>query len=102
MLDNVGTINRDSVEQRIISDVRKGTATYGGASYGRGALDSESDAEGFYPYSTDYTVPADTDADGMPDAWETAHGYNPSQPDNNTVTPSGYTALETYLNSFFK
>lgn len=102
VLDNVGTINRDRVEQRIISDVRKGTATYGGASYGRGALDSESDAEGFYPYSTDYTVPADTDADGMPDAWETAHGYNPSQPDNNTVTPSGYTALETYLNSFFK
>ena len=43
----------------------------------------------------------DTDQDGMPDAWETAHGLNPSSAtDRNgtNLSSDGYTNLEVYLN----
>lgn len=41
----------------------------------------------------------DTDADGMPDAWEQAHNLNPSVADNNGDFDSdGYTNLEEYIN----
>lgn len=59
----------------------------------------------YYPYlgmRAGETVPTDTDGDGMPDAWETAHGLNPNDPaDAQTCTLSayaGYTNLEYYLN----
>ncbi|MFO0602204.1 MAG: hypothetical protein U0324_03470 [Polyangiales bacterium] len=49
-------------------------------------------------------APADADADGMPDAWERAHGTNPAAQDHNgtSVGPTvagmtGYTNLEVYL-----
>ena len=99
VLDKAGTINRDAIEQRIVSDVRNGVTTHNGGSKGNGIIDTENDAEGFIAYSTDYTVPADSDGDGMPDAWETAHGLNPQVADNNMVNSDGYTALEVYLNS---
>ena len=41
----------------------------------------------------------DTDTDGMPDAWETAHNLNPNAGDNNGDFDSdGYTNLEEYVN----
>ncbi|MCA9236985.1 MAG: hypothetical protein KDA44_16030 [Planctomycetales bacterium] len=41
----------------------------------------------------------DTDGDGMPDAWEGAHGLNPGAADNNgDFDADGYTNLEEYLN----
>jgi len=50
----------------------------------------------------------DTDRDGMPDAWETAHGLDPKDPaDGNRIVPkgaskddrhAGYTYVEYYLN----
>ena len=41
----------------------------------------------------------DTDNDGMPDAWETAHGLNPAVADNNgDFDGDGYTNLEEYIN----
>lgn len=98
VLEKAGTINRDAIERRIVDDVRNGTTTYGG-SKGNGIIDTENDAEGFIAYSTDYTVPTDSDGDGMPDSWETAHGLNPQVADNNMVNSDGYTALEVYLNS---
>jgi hypothetical protein len=49
-------------------------------------------------------APVDTDADGMPDDWERAHGTNPAAQDHNgtSVGPtvagmSGYNNLEVYL-----
>ncbi len=101
IVDKVGTINRDAVEQRIISDLQNGTATYTGSVSGlKGIIDLETDAEGFYAYTTDYTVPADTDGDGMPDEWETAHELDPyNAEDRNTICEDGYTALEVYLNT---
>ncbi len=95
-----GTINRDAVETRVADDARLGRATYGGKTKGKtsGILDTEADAEGFFAYEA-ATPPVDSDGDGMPDAWETAVGLNPSAPDNNRLNADGYTAIEVYLNS---
>ncbi len=99
VVDHAGTINRDAVEIRIARETREGTATYAGAAMGNGIIDTETDAEGFFDYSTDYTVPADSDNDGMPDAWETSVGLDPAVADNNRLNSAGYTALEVYLAS---
>jgi hypothetical protein len=43
----------------------------------------------------------DADRDGMPDAWETAHGLNPNNAEDRNKTnlsPDNYTNLEMYLN----
>jgi VCBS repeat-containing protein len=43
--------------------------------------------------------PADSDSDGMPDAWETGNGLNPAVANHNarTLSSAGYTDLEVYL-----
>lgn len=42
----------------------------------------------------------DTDRDGIPDAWELANNLNPNNAaDGMTITASGYTNLEIYLNT---
>ena len=100
VVNNAGTVNRDTVERRIAYETINGTYTYTGPQYNyNGIIDVESDAEGFFDYSTDYTVPTDTDGDGMPDDWETQYGLDPTTEDQNTLNADGYTALEVYLNS---
>lgn len=43
---------------------------------------------------------ADTDGDGMPDAWETENGLNPNdKTDGAKIGKDGYTNLEIYMNS---
>jgi hypothetical protein len=43
--------------------------------------------------------PADADNDGMADAWETSRGLDPTYGnDHSQVMPSGYTAIEEYVN----
>ncbi len=43
-------------------------------------------------------APIDTDRDGMPDAWEVAHGLDPNSADHNgDFDNDGYTNLEDYL-----
>ncbi len=45
-------------------------------------------------------APADSDQDGIPDAWELAHHLDPKDPaDALKRDPTGYTNLEQYLNS---
>jgi pectate lyase len=45
----------------------------------------------------------DSDRDGIPDAWETAHGLDPRDPaDAERLDSSGYTHLEVYLNRLAK
>lgn len=101
VLNTAGTVNRDAIEKRVVEEARTGENLYGGSTIGdkKGIIDTEADCEGFISYSTDYTVPADTDNDGMPDEWETKHGLNPNVADQNYVNAEGYTALEVYLNS---
>jgi hypothetical protein len=47
---------------------------------------------------TPSSPPQDSDNDGMPDSWESARGLNPNNNDNDTILPSGYTAIEEYIN----
>ena len=44
-------------------------------------------------------IPNDTDGDGMPDAWELAHGLNPNDPTdaNRDDDGDGFTNLQEYL-----
>jgi autotransporter-associated beta strand protein len=44
------------------------------------------------------TVPIDTDADGMPDAWESANGTNLAVNDAMTISANGYANIENYIN----
>jgi pectin methylesterase-like acyl-CoA thioesterase len=102
VLNNAGCSlpNRDTLDQRIVNDVRNGTG-------------SIIDVQGGYPHGTPYTQtvnawptlnsttpPTDTDHDGMPDNWETSHGLNANDAgDRNGYAANGYTNLENYLNS---
>jgi len=58
---------------------------------------------GGWPVYASTAAPADTDNDGMPDAWEIAHGLNANNAaDRNQLHSSGYTMLEMYLNELVK
>ncbi|WP_193747461.1 carbohydrate-binding protein [Cellvibrio sp. OA-2007] len=86
---------RDSVDTRIIEEVRNGTATYGK----NGIIESQQEVGG-WPSLKNGTAPQDSDKDGMPDDWENANGLNPSDAsDRNKKDGVGYTMLEKYLNS---
>jgi hypothetical protein len=87
--------SRDSVDTRIVEEVRSGATTYGD----NGIIDSQEEVGG-YPVLSSDEAPLDTDGDGMPDEWELAHDLDPADSsDRNTVdTKTGYTALEIYLN----
>ncbi|EIN07264.1 pectin lyase-like protein [Punctularia strigosozonata HHB-11173 SS5] len=45
------------------------------------------------------TAPKDTDGDGIPDAYESAHGLNPSVNDAMVIASNGYANIENYVNS---
>ena len=48
------------------------------------------------------TTQADSDSDGMPDEWETAHALNPNDASDASQLArdgGGYTNLENYINS---
>ncbi|MFZ2285485.1 MAG: pectate lyase [Bacteroidales bacterium] len=93
----------DSQDRRIIIETKTGSCTYGD-SYGAGTgiIDSQNSVGG-WPLLKTYNVQPDTDRDGMPDAWETKRGLNPSDPaDRNAIAKSGYTMLEEYINGISK
>ena len=97
VLDHAGCSlpNRDSIDSRIIEEVRTGTATFGN----NGIINNPSEVGG-WPNLASGTAYTDSDHDGMPDSWENAHGLNPNDPDDRNNTDSiGYTMLENFLNS---
>ena len=101
VLAKAGTINRDQIEQRVVDEVRNKTAQYKGTTLNKaGFIDSPDDAEG-WPTYVSATPYADNDHDGMDDTWETAHGFDPNDPDDGprVASAEGYTALEIFLNS---
>lgn len=88
---------RDPIDRRVIEDVRTGTAEFGQ----NGIIQSQTEVGGWVTSDPDRRpAPTDTDADGMPDGWELAHGLDPKNPEDRNLTwGPGYTMLEKYLNS---
>ena len=115
VLAKAGAFPRDTVDRRIVNEVKTGTATGKGTVqyYYSGGVQNPSSmynqtlgiiddpaAVGGYPTYDTYNAIIDNDHDGMDDAWETTNGLNPADSsDRNLLTESGYTVLEVYLNS---
>lgn len=90
---------RDSVDIRIMNEVRTRTTSGTGTSGKPGIIDAPS-AVGGWPLFENCIVADDSDNDGMPDEWETENGLNPNLADDrNIVGQDGYTMLEKYLNN---
>jgi hypothetical protein len=85
---------RDAVDQRIVKEVRTGKVTFG-----NGIITDPSQVGG-WPVLKPAPAPVDADADGMPDAWEKAHGLNPNDASDSSGDKDndGYTNVEEYLN----
>lgn len=83
---------RDAVDSRIVNDVINHTGHF---------IARTSDLADPWPTLNSLPAPADTDHDGMPDAWETANGLNINDAaDRNDYDLNGnYTNLEVYLYS---
>ena len=102
VLNGAGAIlpERDTLDERIVNDVRNRTGrvidVQGG--YPQGTPFSTSQTA--WPVLNSLPAPADTDRDGMTDAYENGNGLNPNDPsDRNNYASNGYTQLENYLNS---
>ncbi len=96
---HAGCLPRDAVSSRTIDEVRTGKGRWG-----------RHDPDGGLMAGLTAGKPAaDTDADGMPDAWEKAHKLDPKNPaDANRIVPpgaspanrhAGCTWIEYYINA---
>jgi pectate lyase len=97
VLDHAGCSlpKRDSIDARIIEEVRQGTATLGN----NGIIDTP-DGGGGWPALRSAKVPQDSDNDGMPDEWEDKFGFDPNNAGDSAKDQDadGYTNIEEYLN----
>lgn len=94
---------RDAVDARYVNEAKNGTATYKGhVTKLAGIIDSQDDVNG-WPTLISKQKLTDTDNDGMPDIWETAHGLNPNDASDAsayTIDKKGYyTNIEVYCNA---
>jgi len=80
---------RDAVDQRLIQDFKQR----------KGRLINSQAEVGGWPALQTLPAPPDSDGDGMPDAWELAHGLDPHNATDGARidAASGYTQLELYL-----
>jgi hypothetical protein len=115
VLAKVGAVfpARDSLDERIVNEVRTGTAKYGKS--GNGIIDSQFDLcpergkcprclRGDYcwlPKLKSAETPQDADSDGMPDTWERQHQLDPADGSDGSkdCDSDGYTNIEEYINS---
>jgi pectate lyase len=88
VLKSAGAFPRDVVSRRTIKETRDRTGDWGT----RVPTDLMA---GLKPASP----PADQDGDGMADSWERKHSLDPTDgTDHKKKMPSGYTAIEDYIN----
>ncbi len=89
LADAGASVSRDAVDLRVIEGVRARTGK---------VINNEQEVGGWPALAPGKAAP-DTDGDGMPDAWETAHDLNPRKADGATLAKdgSGWTNLELYL-----
>ena len=106
--------SRDAIDNRLVEETRSGTATFKGldphniSPYPKpGIIDSQEDLKptdagadwSAWPTLVEGTLSADSDGDGMPDAWENAKGLAPE-----TAAAGGrhlstaYDNIDVYLN----
>ena len=98
------SFKRDTMDQRIIENVKKRTGGF-------------IDVQGGFPHGTAYELtvnawpalkslvaPVDSDKDGMPDDWEKKNGLNPAEAADAAQykISKGYTNIEVYLNGLLK
>lgn len=88
VLECAGAFPRDVVTRTVVEEVVARSGSWGGG--------APADLlDGLVPG----TPPVDADQDGMADEWEQRNGLDPADgSDHATVQPSGYTAIETYIN----
>jgi hypothetical protein len=93
VLADAGAIRprRDAIDERIVGEVQSRTGRI---------IDSPLDVGG-YPRLAAGTLPADSDHDGMPDAWEQARGLDRDDPSDAAADRDGdgYTNIEEYLHT---
>jgi len=95
VLANVGASlpKRDAVDARLVNHVHTRT----------GKMINSQTEVGSWPDLKSAAAPADSDNDGMPDAWETRHGLDPNDASDATkLAPSRYTWIEEYINGLAK
>jgi hypothetical protein len=88
---------RDAVDKRVTDMVRTGKTTTPD-----GVVTDPKQVGGYPKYAFDPAeVPADSDHDGMPDAWEQSNGLNPNDAADGPTDrdDDGYTNVEEFLNS---
>ncbi|MBK8473096.1 MAG: hypothetical protein IPL33_13570 [Sphingobacteriales bacterium] len=97
----VGAFPRDSMDRRLLASVQNNTINPSPLS----DLEFVTTSDAFLLDADTPQAPQDTDNDGMPNYWETAHSLNNSLQDHNNTNLSvsitgipGYTNLECYLN----
>lgn len=85
------SLPRDAVDARIVAGVRDRS----------GRIIDSPDAVGGLGQIDAGVAWVDSDSDGLPDAWEIAHGSDPTDPADGTTDPDGdgYTLLEDWLNA---
>lgn len=94
---------RDAIDARVVAQVTNGT----------GAFINTQDEVGGYPARTvtaEDVGRTDSDGDGIPDAWETAHGLDPNDASDSNKPASatkgddnyGYAWIEVYFNDLVK
>lgn len=92
VLNNAGSTipKRDSIDARIVADIRNGT----------GRQINSIDEVGAMPELFSTEAPLDSNRDGIPDYWHEMHGIDPFDDAwAKEVNEEGYTNLEVYLNS---
>jgi len=96
------SLKRDSHDAYIANDAMTGTASHCASGSTTGFVDNQNQAGG-WPELNSEAAALDSDGDGMPDAWETAHGLNPNDASDknkyNLDSKRYYTNLEVYCNS---
>lgn len=107
VLDNAGAVHAlacdgtwaprpDAVDRRIVEAVRLKRSSHNTVTPKLGYIAGPDEVGGWPPLGTGEPC-ADSDGDGMFDAFEAAMGYGVNVPDSVVVEPDGYTRMDIFL-----
>ncbi|MBO5336147.1 MAG: hypothetical protein J6A94_03335 [Lachnospiraceae bacterium] len=81
---------RDAIDARVIQQVEENTGFF---------INTQDEVGGYCAPEAYRSESFDTDMDGIPDEWESAHGLNPNDKlDSRTLNDAGYAWIEVYFN----